>query len=175
MTPAPHLLLHLRWLPNRLNHPVDEHGAHLLARLSHTQAHVLQQGRVADVRSEAVPRDVGGPLVAGRVGVASADVAGLQLLELLLDPSSPPKMADKLRAQQQLEQLQARYVGTGHADTTRYEWTSNVARDSLSSYVGHAPLLQYMALGMGESREKVRAMLIDRMIQPVGKPPEVQE
>jgi hypothetical protein len=28
-------------------------------------------------------------------------------------------MADKLRATQQLEQLQARYVGTGHADTTK--------------------------------------------------------
>jgi splicing factor 3B subunit 5 len=28
-------------------------------------------------------------------------------------------MADKLRTTQQLEQLQARYVGTGHADTTK--------------------------------------------------------
>lgn len=28
-------------------------------------------------------------------------------------------MADKLRATQQLEQLQARYIGTGHADTTK--------------------------------------------------------
>jgi splicing factor 3B subunit 5 len=79
-----------------------------------------------------------------------------------IPPTNPyPTQADKLRAQQQLEQLQARYVGTGHADTTRYEWTSNVARDSLASYVGHAPLLEYMALGLGESREKVRAMLID--------------
>jgi splicing factor 3B subunit 5 len=82
-----------------------------------------------------------------------------------LPPKLPSQLktlqADKLRAQQQLEQLQARYVGTGHADTTRYEWTSNVARDSLASYVGHAPLLQYMSLGMAEPREKVRAMLID--------------
>jgi len=84
-------------------------------------------------------------------------------------------MADKLRAQQQLEQLQARYVGTGHADTTKFEWTSNIARDSLASYVGHGPLLEYMSLGMGESREKVRLQLIEKMIQPVGKPPEVQE
>ena len=87
-----------------------------------------------------------------------------------------------------------------------------MARDSLASYVGHAPLLAYMAIGLGESREKVRAMLIEvrlsltqkpllllppppslptnikslawrcvaadarqKMVQPVGKPPEVQE
>jgi len=84
-------------------------------------------------------------------------------------------MADKLRAQQQLEQLQARYVGTGHADTTKFEWTSNIARDTYASYIGHAPLLQYMAIGLGESKEKVRAMMIEKMIQPVGKPPEVQD
>jgi splicing factor 3B subunit 5 len=71
------------------------------------------------------------------------------------------KQADKLRAQQQLEQLQARYVGTGHADTTKFEWTSNIARDTYASYVGHPPLLQYMAIGMGEPKEKVRAMMIE--------------
>jgi splicing factor 3B subunit 5 len=84
-------------------------------------------------------------------------------------------MADKLRAQQQLEQLQARYVGTGHADTTKFEWTSNIMRDSYSSYVGHPSLLEHMAIGMGEPREKVRAKMIEKMIQPVGKPPEVQD
>ncbi|KAI6250562.1 hypothetical protein HI914_01531 [Erysiphe necator] len=84
-------------------------------------------------------------------------------------------MADKLRAQQQLEALQARYVGTGHADTTKFEWTSNIQRDSCASYIGHPPLLTYMAIGLGVSREKVRAQLIERMIQPVGKPPEVQD
>ncbi|KAF2503325.1 splicing factor 3B, subunit 5 [Lophium mytilinum] len=82
-------------------------------------------------------------------------------------------MADKLRAQQQLEALQARYVGTGHADTTKFEWTSNIARDTYSSYVGHPPVLQYLSLGLGQPREKVRAQMIDKMIQPVGKPPEV--
>ncbi|KAF2101299.1 splicing factor 3B subunit 10 SF3b10, partial [Rhizodiscina lignyota] len=81
--------------------------------------------------------------------------------------------ADKLRAQQQLEQLQARHVGTGHADTTKFEWTSNIARDSYASYIGHPPLLQYMAIALGEPKEKARAMMIERMIQPVGKPPEV--
>ncbi|KAM3149404.1 hypothetical protein ABEW05_010338 [Botrytis cinerea] len=70
-------------------------------------------------------------------------------------------MADKLRAQQQLEQLQQRYVGTGHADTTRFEWTSNIQRDSYASYVGHPPLLSYMAIGMGSPREIVRKNMIE--------------
>ncbi|KAF2834483.1 splicing factor 3B subunit 10 SF3b10 [Patellaria atrata CBS 101060] len=84
-------------------------------------------------------------------------------------------MADKLRAQQQLEQLQARYIGTTHPDTTKFEWTSNIMRDSYASYVGHQPLLHYMAIGYGEPKEKIRAFFLNKMIQPVGKPPEVQE
>ena len=84
------------------------------------------------------------------------------------------KMADKLRTTQQLEALQNKYVGTGHADTTRFEWTSNIARDSLASYVGHPPLLSYMTLAMGEgTREEMRMKLIEKMVRPVGPPPEV--
>lgn len=84
-------------------------------------------------------------------------------------------MADKLRAQQQLEALQARYIGIGSADTTKHEWTSNIARDSLSSYVGHPPLLQYMSIGLGQPREKTRLQLLERMVRPVGPPPEVSD
>ncbi|KAL5337640.1 splicing factor 3B subunit 10-domain-containing protein [Aspergillus crustosus] len=82
-------------------------------------------------------------------------------------------MADKLRTLQNLEAQQTRYIGTGHADTTKHEFLSNIVRDSYASYVGHAPLLGYMALGMGESREKVRAMMLERMVRGVGSPPEV--
>jgi len=85
------------------------------------------------------------------------------------------KMADKLRTLQNLEALQARYIGTGHADTTTYEWTSNIIRDSYASYIGHPPMLQYMAIGMGEPREKVRAAMIEKMVRGAGNPPEVQE
>ncbi|OJD17024.1 hypothetical protein AJ78_02868 [Emergomyces pasteurianus Ep9510] len=83
-------------------------------------------------------------------------------------------MADKLRTLQNLEALQARYVGTGHADTTKYEWTSNILRDSYASYIGHPPLLEYMAIGMGENKEKVRAMMIEKMVRGAGNPPEVR-
>ena len=82
------------------------------------------------------------------------------IFQTQLTPPSP-KQADKLRTQQQLEQLQSRYVGTGHADTTKFEWTSNIHRDSYASYIGHPPLLAYMAVGMGECRERVRSMMIE--------------
>lgn len=81
------------------------------------------------------------------------------------NPSQPKnnnqKQADKLRTQQQLEQLQARYIGTGHADTTKHEWSANIHRDSYASYIGHPPLLSWMAVGMGECRERVRAGLVE--------------
>lgn len=93
-------------------------------------------------------------------------------------PPNPPKttvMADKLRTQQHLEALQTRHVGTGHADTTKFEWTSNIMRDTYASYVGHPQLLSYMALGMGESREKVRVKMIEKMVLPVGPPGERED
>jgi hypothetical protein len=34
-------------------------------------------------------------------------------------------------------------------------------------------MLQYMSIGLGQSREKTRIQMLERMIQPVGKPPEV--
>ncbi|KAK8199301.1 splicing factor 3B subunit 10-domain-containing protein [Phyllosticta capitalensis] len=85
------------------------------------------------------------------------------------------RKADKLRTQQQLEALQNRYVGTGHADTTAHEFKVNGMRDYYSSMAGHPALLSYTALGMGESREKVRLQMIHKMIQPAGKAPPVQD
>ena len=47
-------------------------------------------------------------------------------------------------------------------------------RDSYASYVGHPPLLEYMTLAHGEtSREEMRVKLIEKMVRPVGAPPEV--
>lgn len=98
--------------------------------------------------------------------------------DITIRPAPIPQtlsMADKLRTLQQLESLQAKYVGTGHADTTRYEWSNNIVRDSYASYVGHPPLLAYMALGMGESKEVVRGQMIEKMIRASGPPPAREE
>ncbi|KAK7740690.1 hypothetical protein SLS53_005158 [Cytospora paraplurivora] len=80
-------------------------------------------------------------------------------------------MADKLRTQQELERLQAKYIGTGHPDTTSWEWKTNIHRDTKASIVGHTPLLAYMSLAQNEPMAKVRAQLIRQMVQPVGPPP----
>ncbi|KAF2484219.1 splicing factor 3B subunit 10-domain-containing protein [Neohortaea acidophila] len=87
------------------------------------------------------------------------------------DHNSVDALADKLRTQQQLESLQNKFVGTGHADTTKHEWTSNIARDSYSSYQGHASLLHYMSIGMGQSVERTRMHCMEGMVLPVGPPP----
>ncbi|KAK4208707.1 splicing factor 3B subunit 5/RDS3 complex subunit 10 [Rhypophila decipiens] len=80
-------------------------------------------------------------------------------------------MADKLRTQQELERLQAKYIGTGHPDTTSWEWKTNIQRDTSASIVGHPPLLGLVALAQNEPTAKVRARLIRSMIQPAGPPP----
>ncbi|KAJ0165441.1 Uncharacterized protein CTA2_11260 [Colletotrichum tanaceti] len=69
-------------------------------------------------------------------------------------------MADKLRNQQELERLQAKYVGTGHPDTTSWEWKTNIYRDTYSSIAGHPPMLSYMALAENEPTQLLRARLI---------------
>ncbi|PNP39310.1 hypothetical protein TGAMA5MH_08728 [Trichoderma gamsii] len=80
-------------------------------------------------------------------------------------------MADKLRNQQELERLQAKYIGTGHPDTSSWEWRTNIHRDTYASIVGHRPLLSYISLAENEPLTKTRAQLIRKMVQPSGPPP----
>lgn len=80
-------------------------------------------------------------------------------------------MADKLRIHQELERLQTKYVGTGHPDTSTWEWRTNIYRDTNASLVGHPPMLAYLAVAMNEPIVKLRAQLIRKMLQPGGPPP----
>ncbi|GAU23866.1 hypothetical protein TSUD_369740, partial [Trifolium subterraneum] len=59
--------------------------------------------------------------------------------------------SDRFNINSQLEHLQAKYVGTGHADMNRFEWAVNIQRDSYASYIGHYPLLSYFAIAENES------------------------
>jgi hypothetical protein len=36
-----------------------------------------------------------------------------------------------------------RYVGTGHADITKWEWAVNIHRDSLAAHIGNPGMLMY--------------------------------
>ena len=71
--------------------------------------------------------------------------------------------------------LQAKYVGTGHADLSRFEWEVNIHRDSYASYIGHHHLLSYFAIAKNESIGRERFNLMQKMLLPCGPPPQREE
>eukprot|EP00053_Salpingoeca_punica_P023478 m.10280 g.10280 ORF g.10280 m.10280 type:complete len:99 (+) comp5169_c0_seq1:128-424(+) len=71
----------------------------------------------------------------------------------------------------QLEHLQSKYVGTGHADTTKFEWLVNQHRDTFASMLGHPNMLDYVAIAENESRGRTKFNLMMKMIQPCGPTP----
>jgi splicing factor 3B subunit 5 len=75
----------------------------------------------------------------------------------------------------QLEHLNARYVGTGHADMDRHEWAEHQHRDSIASYLGHSSMVEYFALAEGISVGRARLNLLERLHRPVGEPPKSQD
>ncbi|MEO1175509.1 MAG: splicing factor 3B subunit 5 family protein, partial [Myxococcota bacterium] len=62
---------------------------------------------------------------------------------------------DRMNINRSWDHIQAKYVGTGHSDMTKYEFASNHHRDSIASHLGHADMLQLLALGDGEELEHV--------------------
>lgn len=69
------------------------------------------------------------------------------------------------------EQLKLRYLGTGHADLSKYEWLTNQHRDTSASILGHHDQLLYYAVAQNESIHRVRLNMIESMAQPCGPPP----
>jgi len=75
----------------------------------------------------------------------------------------------------QLEHLQSKYIGTGHADTSRFDWIVNQHRDSNASYLGHHDLLNYFAIAENESKARIRFNMMEKLLQPCGAPPDKPE
>lgn len=73
--------------------------------------------------------------------------------------------------QSQLEHLQLKTPGTGHPDTTKYEWLTNQRRDSYASYLGHHSMVHLFAVAGNQSVGRVRYELLSKMIQPCGPNP----
>ena len=44
-------------------------------------------------------------------------------------------MGERYNIHSQLEHLQSKYIGTGHADTSKFEWATNQHRDTYASYI----------------------------------------
>ncbi|XP_057297746.1 splicing factor 3B subunit 5-like [Hydractinia symbiolongicarpus] len=82
---------------------------------------------------------------------------------------------DRYNIHSQTEHLQSKYVGTGHSDTTRFEWLVNQHRDSVASYIGHNNLLDFFAIAENETKGRVTFNLLKKMLQPCGKPTERPE
>jgi splicing factor 3B subunit 5 len=80
-------------------------------------------------------------------------------------------LAERFNINSQIEHLQAKYVGTGHADLTKFEWLLNIHRDSYASYIGHHNMLAYFAVVQNESIGRVRYEFLQKMLLPCGLPP----
>lgn len=85
------------------------------------------------------------------------------------------KMTDRYNIHSQLEHLQSKYIGTGHADTNKFEWLVNQHRDSCSSYMGHFDVLNFFSVVENESKARIRFNLMEKMLQPCGPPLEKPE
>lgn len=47
-----------------------------------------------------------------------------------------PAAEPRYRVLSQLDHLQAKYTGTGHTETTKWEWVTHQHRDSIASFAG---------------------------------------
>ena len=95
-------------------------------------------------------------------------------LYLLLQISNTEtvKMGDRFNILSQMEHLQSKYMGTGHADSTKFEWAAHQHRDTFSSLMGHQDLTNYLAVAENESKARVKFNMLEKMLQPCGPPPE---
>lgn len=80
--------------------------------------------------------------------------------------------ADRMNINRSWDHIQAKYVGTGHSDMTKFEWASNQHRDSIASHLGHSDIMTYFAVAQGDSIGRTRYALLEKMLQPCGPPPE---
>ena len=83
--------------------------------------------------------------------------------------------ADRFNINRNWEHLQAKYVGTGHADTSKFEWAVNQHRDTMASHIGHRDFLSFSAVVENEAVGRVRYTMLEKMLQPCGPPPQTEE
>ena len=83
--------------------------------------------------------------------------------------------ADRQNVNKSWEHIQAKYVGTGHSDMTKFEWATNQHRDTFASHLGHYDLLSYFAVAQNDSVGRVRYELLEKFLQPCGRPPQKED
>lgn len=68
------------------------------------------------------------------------------------------------------DQLKAKYIGTGDADISKFEWVTNMHRDTYASHVGHYDHASYYAAATNESVGRTRRDFLEKMLLPCGRP-----
>ncbi|RLN74847.1 hypothetical protein BBJ28_00022290, partial [Nothophytophthora sp. Chile5] len=109
------------------------------------------------------------------VGLTAPLLTRLRLSLVVVYRIDPVQAADRFNVNRQWEHLQAKYVGTGHADTTKFEWAVNQHRDTLASHLGHSDMLAFFAVAENEAIGRVRYNMLEKMLQPCGPPPQKEE
>ena len=84
-------------------------------------------------------------------------------------------MGERYNIHSQLEHLQSKYIGTGHADTTKFEWLVNQHRDTYAAYFGHPDMLAFFSIAENESIGRMRFNLMEKLLQPCGINPDKPE
>ena len=79
--------------------------------------------------------------------------------------------ADRFNMNKSFESVQSKFLGTGNADMSKWEWATNQHRDSIASHVSHHDMVSYFALAQGDSTARVRMQLMNKMAKPVGNHP----
>lgn len=124
----------------------------ITAQLEHLQQKCVGWGLAGGLSSRAAP------------ALPFRPCRGRSLTVPLLSPPPPPPIP-----------LHRRYVGTGHADITRFDWASNIKRDTYASLVGHHSLSAYHAIAENESVGRVKYAFMQNMLLPCGLPPEKED
>eukprot|EP01056_Protomagalhaensia_sp_Gyna25_P001333 Protomagalhaensia_sp_Gyna_25__1332@NODE_166_length_4697_cov_16_379777_g129_i0_p3_GENE_NODE_166_length_4697_cov_16_379777_g129_i0NODE_166_length_4697_cov_16_379777_g129_i0_p3_ORF_typecomplete_len108_score13_01SF3b10/PF07189_11/1_4e34SF3b10/PF07189_11/7_3e03_NODE_166_length_4697_cov_16_379777_g129_i043324655 len=75
---------------------------------------------------------------------------------------------DRFNIHAQLEHLQSKYTGTGHADTTKWQWGTTIRRDTLASHIGHHARLMFFAVAKGQTIARVRYEFLSELARPCG-------
>ena len=60
-------------------------------------------------------------------------------------------MGDRFNILSQMEHLQSKYQGTGHADSTKFEWAAHQHRDTFASLMGHQVTLIVVVVKKNQS------------------------
>jgi splicing factor 3B subunit 5 len=79
--------------------------------------------------------------------------------------------ADRFSMNKNWDSVQNRFVGTGHGDTTKFEWATNQHRDTLASHIGHYDMLSFFSIAQNDSIGRVRYQMLEKLLQPCGPPP----